>query len=74
MWFEEMEQCSVDRFWGLDLEAANRKAEREKWIAWYNARVQATREKLIMSRQIRPFVIEAKMKLYIDPMTKKPIS
>lgn len=71
MWFEEMEQCSVDNFWGLDHEAALKMAEKEKWIAWYNARVQATREKLIMSRQIRPFRIEAALKLYRDPITKK---
>lgn len=69
LWYEEMEQCSVDRFWGLDLEASLRQAEREKWIAWYDARVQQTREKLIYSKQIRPFVIEAKMKLYKHPKT-----
>ena len=71
MWFEEMEQCSVDKFWGLDREAALKMAEKEKWIAWYDARVQATREKLIMSRQLRPFSIETHLKLYIDPITKK---
>jgi len=73
MWYEEMEQCSVDKFWGIDAEAAMKKADEDKWIAWYDARVQATREKLIMSRQIRPFKIETKMKLYRDPITKKVI-
>jgi hypothetical protein len=73
MWYEEAEQCGVDRFWGLDHEAALKQAEREKWVAWYDARVQKTRDKLIMSKQIRPFKIEAKLKMYIDPRTGEVI-
>ena len=69
MWFEEMEQCGVDRFWGLDLEALNKQRERDKWIAWYDGRTQKLREQLILTKQLRPFKIEAKMRLYKDPRT-----
>lgn len=69
LWYEEMEQCGVDRFWGLDLEALNRQQERDKWIAWYDARTHKLREQLILTKQLRPFKIEAKMRLYKDPRT-----
>jgi hypothetical protein len=69
MWFEECEQCSTDKFWGFFVEEARLKAINDKYKAFYEGRIQETRKKLILSKQIRPFKIEADMKIFKNPFT-----
>ncbi len=69
MWYEEKEQCAVDRFWGFDVEDARLKAINDKYKAFYQQRIAETRKKLILSKQIRPFKIEADMKVFKNPFT-----
>ena len=69
MWFEEREQRSLDNFWGFEVEARRQEGIRQKYIAFYDKRTSDLREQLIFSKQIRPFIIEAKRKEYRNPFT-----
>ncbi len=69
MWFEECEQCAVDKFWGFFQEEARLQAINDKYKAFYAGRIADTRKKLILSKQIRPFKIEADMKIFKNPFT-----
>ena len=74
LFHEELEQCSVDRFWGLDLEASKDSAEKDKLMAYYQWRVNDLRRMLIMTKQVRPFQMEAQYKVYRDPRTGKALT
>jgi hypothetical protein len=69
MWYEECEQTSTDRFWGFHIEESRIAAVNQKYIDFYNGRIKETRAKLILSKQIRPFKIEADMKIFKNPFT-----
>jgi hypothetical protein len=69
LWYEECEQCATDNFWGFEVEARRLNAINEKYKAGYRAYIKSTREKLIYTKQIRPFKIEANMKTFKHPFT-----
>lgn len=69
MWYEEREQRGIDNFWGFEVEAKRLESIRQKYVDFYDKRTAHLREQLIFSKQIRPFVIEAKRKEYRNPFT-----
>jgi len=69
MWFEECEQCAVDKFWGFFIEEQRLDMINQKYKDFYAQRIADTRKKLILSKQIRPFKIEADMKIFKNPFT-----
>ena len=69
MWYEECEQCATDKFWGFFVEEARLQAINDKYLAFYQGRIAETRKKLILSKQIRPFKLEADMKVFKNPFT-----
>merc|ERR1711916_239425 len=71
MWYEEREQCDVDRFWGLEMEALRLQNIRTKYINFYENRTAALRKKLICTKQIRPFNIEVQRKKILNPFTNE---
>ncbi len=59
MYNEEMDQREVDRFWGLDLFEANKRAELERLRQFYVERVKKTNEKLMFAKVVNEFSVEA---------------
>lgn len=69
LWYEECEQRATDNFWGFEVEAARLKAINDQYKANYQSYIDKTRAKLIFTKQIRPFKIEADLKTFRNPFT-----
>lgn len=71
MFEEEMEQRSEDNFWGLDNEELRRLERIAALKKFYEDKQENLRQQLIMTKAIRPFQLEAKYKVFRDPITKE---
>ena len=69
MFEEEMEQRAEDNFWGLDNEELRRLERIATLKKFYEDKQEYMRQQLIMTKAIRPFTMEAKYKVFKDPVT-----
>ena len=69
MFEEEMEQRAEDNFWGLENEERRRQERIATLKKFYEDKQEYMRQQLIMTKAIRPFELEAKYKVFRDPLT-----
>lgn len=74
MFNEECDQCEVDRYWGIDLAEQLRLEEEERQRRLFEGRVEAMRVKCVNIQIIRPYVHEARNKVFRDRRTGKVLT